>query len=225
MLLQAQALAHRFDTLLYEDLSLSLARGESVAILGVSGSGKSTLLANLSTLLPPCKGSVEILGREVYALPPAQRLHLLRHELGIIFQAHYLFRGFSALENLQVSLILAQQSLDTELLESLGIAHTLQQNSADLSGGQQQRLSIARVLLKQPRIIFADEPTGNLDKHTAHSVMDALLQYIAKKQGALLIATHDESIARKCDRIYRIHKQGLEALKSTQESTQKEGEI
>ena len=212
MLLQAKALSHHFDTLLYENIHLQVDSGQSVAILGVSGSGKSTLLANLSTMLKPHNGSVEILGQDIYALTEAQRLELLRTKLGIIFQAHYLFRGFSALENLQVGAILAKQPIDMQLLERLGIAHTLEQNSADLSGGQQQRLSIARVLMKQPTIIFADEPTGNLDKATAHSVMDALLAYIASKNGALIIATHDESIAAKCTKIYRIQKHGLEPL-------------
>lgn len=212
MLLQAKALSHHFDTLLYENIHLQVDSRQSVAILGVSGSGKSTLLANLSTMLKPHNGSVEILGQDIYALTEAQRLELLRTKLGIIFQAHYLFRGFSALENLQVGAILAKQPIDMQLLERFGIAHTLEQNSADLSGGQQQRLSIARVLMKQPTIIFADEPTGNLDKATAHSVMDALLAYIASKNGALIIATHDESIAAKCSTIYRIQKHGLEPL-------------
>lgn len=212
MLLQAKALSHHFDTLLYENIHLQVDSGQSVAILGVSGSGKSTLLANLSTMLKPHNGSVEILGQDIYALTEAQRLSLLRTKLGIIFQSHYLFRGFSARENLEVGAILAKQPIDMQLLEHFGIAHTLEQNSADLSGGQQQRLSIARVLMKQPSIIFADEPTGNLDKATAHSVMDALLEYIASKQGALIIATHDESIAAKCTHIYRIQKRGLEPL-------------
>ena len=211
-LLQAHNLTHHFETLLYEGIDLAIVRGESVAILGVSGSGKSTLLANLSTMLAPNGGRVEILGRDIYTLKPAQRLQLLRHDLGIIFQSHYLFRGFSALENLQVGAILAQKPIDMALLESLGIAHTLNQNSADLSGGQQQRLSIARVLMKQPTIVFADEPTGNLDKATAHHVMDALLEYIALKQGGLILATHDESIAAKCSKIYRLKSQSLEQV-------------
>lgn len=212
MLLQAKALSHHFDMPLYENIHLQVDSGQSIAILGVSGSGKSTLLANLSTMLKPCSGCVEILGQDIYALKESQRLSLLRTKLGIIFQSHYLFRGFSARENLEVGTILARQSIDMQLLENFGIAHTLEQNSADLSGGQQQRLSIARVLMKQPTIIFADEPTGNLDKATAHSVMDALLAYIADKNGALIIATHDESIAKKCTKIYRIQKHGLDPL-------------
>ena len=112
MLLQAKALSHHFDTLLYDNVSLKVDSGQSVAILGVSGSGKSTLLANLSTMLKPRSGSVEILGQDIYALKESQRLELLRTKLGIIFQAHYLFRGFSALENLQVGAILARQPID-----------------------------------------------------------------------------------------------------------------
>ncbi len=212
MLLYAQDIAHSFDTLLYENVHLTLQQGESIAILGVSGSGKSTLLANLSTLLMPNVGKVDILGNDVYKLKANERLKLLREKLGIIFQAHYLFRGFSALENLQVGGILAKQNIDMELLENLGIAHTLTQNSADLSGGQQQRLSIARVLLKKPKVIFADEPTGNLDKDTTHNVMEAIRAYVAKHKSGLIIATHDESIAKECNKVYRIYEQGLQQL-------------
>lgn len=210
MLLSAKNVSHSFETLLYEGVDLELQEGESIAILGVSGSGKSTLLANLSTMLAPKSGTISLLdSSDIYALKPNERLKLLRENLGIIFQAHYLFRGFSALENLQVSATLTQKPIDMELLENLGIAHTLHQNSADLSGGQQQRLSIARVLLKKPRIIYADEPTGNLDKTTAISVMNALQEYISHHRAGLIIATHDESIAKSCTYTYTIHQKGL----------------
>ena len=210
MLLNALNLSHSFENLLYENVSLELKSGESIAILGVSGSGKSTLLANLSTMLKPLKGKVSILeSSDIYALKDSQRLHFLRHKIGIIFQAHYLFRGFSTKENLQVGAILANQQIDMDLLANLGIAHTLEQNCAELSGGQQQRLSIARVLIKKPKIIFADEPTGNLDKKTANDVMSAIYDYLARFQAGLIIATHDEEIAKKCTRVYKLTQSGL----------------
>ncbi len=214
MLLNALNLSHSFENLLYENVSLELKSGESIAILGVSGSGKSTLLANLSTMLKPLKGKVSILeSSDIYALKDSQRLHLLRHKIGIIFQAHYLFRGFSTKENLQVGAILANQQIDMDLLANLGIAHTLEQNCAELSGGQQQRLSIARVLIKKPKIIFADEPTGNLDKKTANDVMSAIYDYLARFQAGLIIATHDEEIAKKCTKVYKLTQSGLVAVR------------
>ena len=120
----------------------------------------------------------------------------------IIFQSHYLFRGFSVLENLKVASILTNQKIDMELLEKFGISGLLKQQISELSGGQQQRLSIARVLQKRPKIIFADEPTGNLDKNTSTKVMEVVFDYLAKYHAAMLIATHDMEIAKMCNRIF-----------------------
>lgn len=149
---------------------------------------------------------------DIYALPLTTLLAIRRHDIGIIFQAHYLFRGFNALENLQVASILTSQPLNPKLLEQLGIAHTLKQQIGELSGGQQQRLSIARVLTKKPKIIFADEPTGNLDSATALAVMAVLQDYICQQQGVLILATHDEKIARGCTRTYLLENQTLRLL-------------
>ena len=184
-LLRAKGISHRFENVLYEDLHFSLESGESMAIMGVSGSGKSTILNNLSTMLQPKKGEVDIAKHtNIYSLKPSDLLAIRRYEVGIIFQSHYLFRGFSALENLQVASILSEEKIDMNLLERFEIAHTLKQQIGQLSGGQQQRLSIARVLTKKPLVIFADEPTGNLDSHTAKNVMQALFEYIEKTDAA-----------------------------------------
>lgn len=213
-LLQATELSHQFENLLYTDLNLSVKAGESIAILGVSGSGKSTILNNLSTLLPPKKGIVSLLDIEnIYRLPAKDLLLLRRLHIGIVFQAHYLFRGFSGIENLQVASILSKQPIDTDILESFGIKDVVHQNIGDLSGGQQQRLSIARVLTKKPKIIFADEPTGNLDKQTALKVMEVMFSYIKAQNGALILATHDQDIALLCDRIYHLYDKSLHAVK------------
>ena len=213
-LLEAENLAHSFDTLLYDSLSLRVEVGQSVAILGVSGSGKSTILNNLSTLLPPQNGRVGLLGiPDIYALSPKEQLSLRRNELGIIFQAHYLFRGFSGVENLKVASILSKQPIDGGILEAFDIAHVVKNPIGQLSGGQQQRLSIARVLTKKPKIIFADEPTGNLDKQTAMRVMEILFEYIRGCGGALILATHDQEIAQACDKIYHLYDRALHCLK------------
>lgn len=144
-ILEAANLAHSFDTLLYDSLSLRVEAGQSVAILGVSGSGKSTILNNLSTLLPPQSGHVGLLGiPDIYALSPKEQLSLRRNDIGIIFQAHYLFRGFSGMENLKVASILSKQPINQDILEAFDIAHVVQNPIGQLSGGQQQRLSIAR---------------------------------------------------------------------------------
>ncbi len=202
ILLEAQDLGHSFESVLYKSVNLALHGGESIAILGVSGSGKSTLINNLSSFLKPKSGKVFIAGRDIYALSDSEILKLRRNVLGIIFQFHYLFRGFSALENLQVASILANQSIDKNLLEAFGIAHILKQQIGELSGGQQQRLSIARVLTKKPRIIFADEPTGNLDTETAHSVMEVVFEYVRAQNATMIVATHNLELAKSCDRVF-----------------------
>jgi putative ABC transport system ATP-binding protein len=129
---------------------------------------------------------------------------LRRHDLGLIYQSHYLFKGFSAYENLEVAALLAQETIDPKLIERLGIQQVIEQKVTELSGGQQQRISIARVLSKKPRLIFADEPTGNLDHATASEVMDLFLEYIREHNGGLLLVTHDETLAHRCDHVYRM---------------------
>lgn len=213
-LLRAIDLSHRFDYLLYEGVNLECQSGESIAILGASGSGKSTILNHLSTLLPPQKGQIHLLDHaDIYSLDLQKLLMLRRLEIGIIFQAHYLFRGFSARENIEIATFLANQSFDEKLLESLGIFHVLKQQVGELSGGQQQRLSIARVLSKKPKMIFADELTGNLDRQTGMNVMRIILEYLNEYGAGLVIATHDEKIASLCSKIYLLENQCLKPLK------------
>lgn len=212
-LLRARGISHYFENVLYEDLHFSLESGQSMAIMGVSGSGKSTILNNLSTMLKPKKGEVDIANHtNIYSLKSSDLLAIRRYEVGIIFQSHYLFRGFSAAENLQVASILSEEEIDINLLERFEIAHTLKQQIGQLSGGQQQRLSIARVLTKKPLVIFADEPTGNLDSHTAKKVVEVLFEYIEKMGGALVLATHDGSIAQMCQKRYLLSNATLSAF-------------
>jgi putative ABC transport system ATP-binding protein len=203
-LLKATSLSHRFDYPLFENVSLHLRAGESIAILGVSGSGKSTLLHILSSLLKPNGGEVELFEKNIYRLDDKQLVQLRRHDLGLIYQSHYLFKGFSAYENLEVAAILAEQSIDPHLLERLGIENVIRQKVTELSGGQQQRVSIARVLSKKPRLIFADEPTGNLDHATALEVMELLDDYLQTHQAGMVLVTHDEALSLKCTYRYRM---------------------
>ncbi|GAA8248444.1 ATP-binding cassette domain-containing protein [Helicobacter pylori] len=209
-MIKAVNISHAFEKPLYNGVNLHIKPKESLAILGVSGSGKSTLLSHLATMLKPDSGTVSLLEhQDIYALNSKKLLELRRLKVGIIFQSHYLFKGFSALENLQVASILAKQEINHSLLEQLGIAHTLKQGVGELSGGQQQRLSIARVLSKKPKIIIADEPTGNLDTTSANQVISMLQNYITEKEGALVLATHDENLAFTCSQVYRLEKEVL----------------
>ncbi len=170
-LLKATSLSHSFDYSLFEDISLTLNAGQSIAIVGVSGSGKSTLLHILSSLLHPKQGSVELFGNDIYKMDDKSLVKLRKNDLGMIYQSHYLFKGFSAYENLEVATLLSGEVIDPILLKRLGIDQVINQKVTELSGGQQQRVSIARVMSKKPRLIFADEPTGNLDHATAFEVM------------------------------------------------------
>ncbi len=209
-MIKAINISHAFEKPLYNGVNLCIKPKESLAILGVSGSGKSTLLSHLATMLKPNSGTISLLEhQDIYALNSKKLLELRRLKVGIVFQSHYLFKGFSALENLQVASILAKQEIDHSLLEQLGIAHTLKQGVGELSGGQQQRLSIARVLSKKPKIIIADEPTGNLDTTSANQVISMLQNYIIEKEGALVLATHDEHLAFTCSQVYRLEKEVL----------------
>ncbi|WP_187926529.1 ABC transporter ATP-binding protein [Helicobacter pylori] len=209
-MIKAINISHAFEKSLYNGVNLHIKPKESLAILGVSGSGKSTLLSHLATMLKPDSGTISLLEhQDIYALNSKKLLELRCLKVGIIFQSHYLFKGFSALENLQVASIIAKQEINHSILEQLGIAHTLKQGVGELSGGQQQRLSIARVLSKKPQIIIADEPTGNLDTTSANQVINILQNYITEKKGALVLATHDEHLAFTCSQVYRLEKEVL----------------
>jgi len=209
-LLEASNISHSFDYPLFNNIHIELLQGESVAILGRSGSGKSTILHILSTLLPPNEGEVFYKGKDLYKLKEDELLNIRRYEMGIIFQAHYLFKGFTGFENIKISSLIAKKPIYKSLLKRLDIENVLKKNVGDLSGGQQQRISIARVLAKNPRIIFADEPTGNLDRETADDVMNVLFNYIQEVKGALLLVTHDEELASRCTKSYRLRNKVLE---------------
>ncbi|MEA1914745.1 MAG: ABC transporter ATP-binding protein [Campylobacterota bacterium] len=213
-LLQAKEISHNFDYPLFKNINLCINPGESIAIIGASGTGKSTLLNIFSSLLKPNSGTVNYRNQDLYTLSNNDLLSIRRLSFGIIFQAHYLFRGFNAQENLHIAQLLCDEtSIDEVLLKQLGIDHVMNQGVGELSGGQQQRLSIARILSKQPKVIFADEPTGNLDKQTADEVMDVLFNFVQKNQSCMLLVTHEEELAFACDKVYKLENMELIQLK------------
>ena len=212
-MIKATNLTQKFDYLLYENLNLTIKQNEKLAILGTSGSGKSTLLHNLSTFLKPDSGKIELFGKNIYEINQKELLEIRRDKIGIIFQFHYLFNGFSAYDNLKIATLLSNQEIDINLLKRLNIENVLNQSIQTLSGGQQQRISIARVLSKKPKIIFADEPTGNLDNETAQEVVDILKEYCDENGASLVLVTHDKAIAEGCDTIYNLENKILHKIK------------
>ena len=209
VLVKAENLSHRFDYLLYENINLQIREGESIAIVGRSGSGKSTLLHTLSGFLPPLGGRVMMMEQDLYTLSESAIDELRRKEVGIVFQMHYLFKGMSAMDNIEIATLLAEKETDKEILKSLQIDDIVHKRVGELSGGQQQRVSIARVLSKKPHIIFADEPTGNLDTETSTLVMNTMIDYIKDVSGSMLLVTHDIEVAKMCDAIYKMDNKTL----------------
>jgi len=203
-MLIAQNISHSFNYQLFENINLQIKPAETISIIGVSGSGKSTLLNILAGIIKPENGTVSHFGKDFDSRDNSDKENFRRKDIGIIFQSHYLFKGFTAKENLEVASILSGQKLDFELLEKFGIASILEQKVTQLSGGQQQRVSIARVLTKKPKIIFADEPTGNLDKKSASEIMNIIFDYVKTEKAILVLVTHDEKLAFQCDKIFRL---------------------
>ena len=212
-MLEAKNLSHSFDYLLFENINLKISPKEKIAIIGKSGSGKSTLLHILSSFLKPNKGKVLYKGKNLYSLKEKELIEIRRKEFGIIFQFHYLFNTFTAIENIEAAAILAGREVDFKLLKRLDIDKVIYQNVQTLSGGQQQRVSIARVLVKKPKIIFADEPTGNLDRVNANEVMNILSEYCEEENSSLITVTHDTELVDFFDIVYELKDKRLNRWK------------
>lgn len=212
-LLSAKNLSHTFEYELFHNVNLELEPKQSIAIIGISGSGKSTLLHILSTLLAPDGGEISLFGKNIKKIDKKESADMKRDDIGLVFQSHYLFKGFSGFENLEVASILSRQEVDVQLLKRLNIDEVINQKVTELSGGQQQRVSIARVLTKKPKILFVDEPTGNLDKITASEVMNIFFEYIEKHSAGMVLVTHDEQLAFKCHSVYRLENRELVKVK------------
>ena len=192
-------------------VNLSVGAGEIVALLGPSGSGKSTLLQAVGLLEGGFTGSIKIKGEEAASLDNDGRTRLRRDCLGFVYQFHHLLPDFSAIENVILPQLIhgatteAATARASELLGTLGLSQRLDHRPSQLSGGEQQRVAVARALANRPPLILADEPTGNLDEATADIVLGELLMLVRNEGSAALIATHNERIAAKMDRVVRLH--------------------
>ncbi|HEY8595739.1 MAG TPA: ABC transporter ATP-binding protein [Devosiaceae bacterium] len=194
-----------------ENAELQVLSGELVALVAPSGAGKSTLLHLCGLLERPQKGEVEICGTQTAGLSDRMRTMMRRHMIGYVYQFHHLLPEFTALENVAMPQLIAGVSQKVaerranELLETLGVLSRSSHRPGELSGGEQQRVAIARAAANSPRMILADEPTGNLDPATADVVFEALAHLIRDEGAGALIATHNFDLARRADRIVTIH--------------------
>lgn len=195
--------AGRVDIL--REIDLRIAAGQSVALLGPSGSGKSSLMAVLAGLERATSGSVNIAGKDFTDLNEDGLARARRGHIGIVLQAFHLLPTMTALENVAVPLELAGRddafAAATAELEAVGLGHRLTHYPAQLSGGEQQRVAIARATAPKPDLIFADEPTGNLDAATGHAILDLLFERRAEAGATLLVITHDPALAARCERV------------------------
>jgi putative ABC transport system ATP-binding protein len=195
-------------TILHEN-SFSVAAGETVAIVGASGSGKSTLLGLLAGLDLPTSGSVTLAGESLADLDEDARAMLRGRLLGFVFQSFQLLPSLNAIENVMLPLELAGMAnarAEAEFwLKRVGLAHRLKHYPKHLSGGEQQRVALARAFAPKPRLVFADEPTGNLDAATGHQIIELMFAINAERGTTMLLVTHDEEIAARCGRRLRMH--------------------
>jgi len=199
----------RIDVL--RGVDLSIAEGEIVALLGPSGSGKSTMLQAIGLLEGGFEGSIRIAGEEVASLDNDGRTRVRRDMLGFVYQFHHLLPDFSAVENVMLPQLVRDSEMASargraeKLLSALGLGHRLTHRPSQLSGGEQQRVAVARALANRPRLVLADEPTGNLDESTADVVFAEFLNLVRFEGASALVATHNERLAGKMDRVVRLH--------------------
>ena len=197
-------------------VDLAVQPGEIVGLLGPSGSGKSTLLQAVGLLEGGFEGSIRLNGEEAAELDDDGRTRLRRELLGFVYQFHHLLPEFNAVENVVLPQLVRGAGTDEavlrarQLLGSLGLSDRLDHRPSKLSGGEQQRVAVARALANKPPLVLADEPTGNLDEHTADNVFGEFLSLVRGEGSAALVATHNERLAAKMDRVVRLHEGRLE---------------
>ncbi len=201
-------ISNEAELTILKDISFEVLSGQSVAIVGTSGAGKSTLMTLLAGLDIPSTGDIELLGQNLSQLDDETRAQIRSESIGFVFQSFLLIPSLSALENVTLPAILRGEGEDIEkakqLLASVGLSGRETHLPSQLSGGEQQRVALARAFMTQPQILFADEPTGNLDQHTAEHIIELLFEMNQKHGTTLVLITHDPKLAKRCERTLTI---------------------